>query len=90
MPGRSTACEGLGAVYGVQGRLEKSTGTDGWAKELAFSPIQDQGQTGSICALKNEILESREGWLNKAWAGPKGEKGVDCFVGRTWEAAALE
>lgn len=53
----------------MQRRLEKSTGTDGWAKELAFSPIQGQGQTGSICALKNEILESRKGWLDKAWAG---------------------
>lgn len=64
-PGRSTACEGLGAVCGVE-KVEKSTGTDGWAKELAFLPIQGQGQTGSICALKNEILESRKGWLDKA------------------------
>ena len=40
-------------------RLEKVVGPDrkgpaGWAKEFAFSYIQEQGITGSICALKKK------------------------------------
>lgn len=59
---------------GVRRRLEKSVGPDrkglvAWVKEFAFSYIQGQRKTGSIYALKNKILESRKGWLDKAWAG---------------------